>query len=75
VTGHGLIPGRDRDFSPHLVQTGSGAHPVSYPVGTGGSFPGGKAAVTWSLPLPSNAEVKTGGGIPPFPDTSSWCDA
>jgi hypothetical protein len=28
----------------HRVQTGSGAHPVSYPVGTGGSFPGGKAA-------------------------------
>jgi hypothetical protein len=26
------------------VQTGSGAHPVSYPVGTRGSFPGGKAA-------------------------------
>jgi hypothetical protein len=24
-------------------QTGSGAHPASYPMGTGGSFPGGKA--------------------------------
>jgi hypothetical protein len=49
------------DFSSSLcVQTGSGAHPASYPVGTGGSFPGGKA-----LPgrdsdhsLPSSAEVK-----------------
>jgi hypothetical protein len=28
----------------HVVQTGSGAHPVSYPVGTEGSFPGCKAA-------------------------------
>jgi hypothetical protein len=26
------------------IQTGSGAHPASYPVGTRGSFPGGKAA-------------------------------
>jgi hypothetical protein len=24
----------------HRVQTGSGAHPASYPMGTGGSFPG-----------------------------------
>jgi hypothetical protein len=24
--------------------TGSGAHPASYPMGTGGSFPGGEAA-------------------------------
>jgi hypothetical protein len=29
----------------HVVQTGSGAHPVSYPMGTGGSFPRVKAAV------------------------------
>jgi hypothetical protein len=34
----------------HRVQNGSGAHPA-YPMGTGGSFPGGKAAGTWSLPL------------------------
>jgi hypothetical protein len=26
------------------VQAGSGAHPASYPMGTGDSFPGGKAA-------------------------------
>jgi hypothetical protein len=32
------------NFSSSLcVQTGSGAHPVSYPVGTGSPFPGGKA--------------------------------
>jgi hypothetical protein len=28
----------------HRVQNGSGAHPASYPKGTRGSFPGGKAA-------------------------------
>jgi hypothetical protein len=33
------------NFSPrHCVQNGSGAHPASYPVGTRGSFPGGKVA-------------------------------
>jgi hypothetical protein len=30
----------------HVVQTGSGVHSNSYPIGTGGSFPGGKAAGT-----------------------------
>jgi hypothetical protein len=34
----------------HSVQTGSEAHPASYPMGTGGSFPGGKAARAWSWP-------------------------
>jgi hypothetical protein len=28
----------------HRVQNGSGAYPSSYPIDTGGSFPGGKAA-------------------------------
>jgi hypothetical protein len=28
----------------HHVQNGSGAHPTSYPMGTRGSFSGGKAA-------------------------------
>jgi hypothetical protein len=28
----------------HRIQNGSGAHPVSYPMGTRGSFPGCKAA-------------------------------
>jgi hypothetical protein len=38
----------------HVVQTGSGAHPASYPMGIGGSFPGGKAVRAWSWPLNSN---------------------
>jgi hypothetical protein len=28
----------------HRIQNGPGAHPVSYPMGAKGSFPGGKAA-------------------------------
>jgi hypothetical protein len=38
------FPTEAEDFSFNLcVQTGSGAHPVSYTMDTGGSFPGGKA--------------------------------
>jgi hypothetical protein len=34
-----------KDFSSNLcVQTGSGAHPASCTMGTGGPFPGGKSA-------------------------------
>jgi len=40
-------------FSHHGVQNGSGAHPISYPMGTAVSFPRGKAAVAWSWPLTS----------------------
>jgi hypothetical protein len=37
-------PAGAKDFSSSLcVQTGSGAHPASYAVGTGGPFLGGKA--------------------------------
>jgi hypothetical protein len=52
-TGYGLdyrmvgvcFPAGAGNFSlRHRVQTGSGAHPGSYPMGTGGSSPGGKAA-------------------------------
>jgi hypothetical protein len=39
------FPAEDGNFSLHnRVQNGSGAHPASYPVGTRGPFPGGKAA-------------------------------
>jgi hypothetical protein len=52
VSGHWLddwaievrSPAEAKDFSSSLcVQTCSGAHPVSCPVGTGGPFPGAKA--------------------------------
>jgi hypothetical protein len=50
ATGYGLdnegsIPGRVKIFSLlHSVQTSSGAHPASHPMGTEGSFSEGKAA-------------------------------
>jgi hypothetical protein len=34
-------------------QTGSGAHPASYPMNTGISFPGGEAAGSLGWPLTS----------------------
>jgi hypothetical protein len=54
VTGYGLddrgsgirlLAGAGNFSLLHRVQTRSRAHPASYPMGTGGSFPGGKAAV------------------------------
>jgi hypothetical protein len=37
----------------HRVQTVSGAHPASHPMGIKGSFPGVKAGGVWSWPLTS----------------------
>jgi hypothetical protein len=48
-------PAEAKDFSSNLcVQTGSGAHPASCPVGTGGPFLVGKSvAGAWRWPLTS----------------------
>jgi hypothetical protein len=49
------------DFSSSpCVETSSGAHPASYPMGTRGSFPGGKAQPGRDAEHspPSSAEVK-----------------
>jgi len=35
------------------VQTGSGAHPASYPMATRSFFPAGKAAGAWNWPVTS----------------------
>jgi hypothetical protein len=37
----------------YVIQTCSWAHPASYPMGTGGFFPGGKVVDVWSWPLTS----------------------
>jgi hypothetical protein len=50
--------------------------PASYPMGTMGSFPGGKAAGAWSWPLtPSNAEVKNEWSYTSTPQYAfmPWC--
>jgi hypothetical protein len=53
-----------RDFSVfHNVQTGSGAHPASYPVGTIGSF----FRREGDHSPPYSAEVKNSGAITPLP--------
>jgi hypothetical protein len=45
--GRSSSPTRVKDFPfLHVVRTSYEAHPACYPVGTGGSFPGGKAAGT-----------------------------
>jgi hypothetical protein len=54
-------PTEAEDFSSSLcIQTGSGAHPASCTVGTGGLFPGGKAWPGRDVDHspPSSAEVK-----------------
>jgi hypothetical protein len=55
------FPAGAKDFSSSLfVQTSSGAHPASYPMGTGGPFPGVKAwpgRDAYHSP-PSSAEVE-----------------
>jgi hypothetical protein len=38
----------------HVVQIGSGSHLASYPLGTGGFSPWGKAEVVWLGALTSN---------------------
>jgi hypothetical protein len=38
----------------HVVQIDTGAHPASYPLGTGGFFRESKAAGAWSCPFTPN---------------------
>jgi hypothetical protein len=42
----------------HVVQTGSGVHPTSYPMGTGALSPGVKRPGRESDHSPTSAEVK-----------------
>jgi hypothetical protein len=62
-------------FLHHRVPNGSGAHPASYPMGTRGSFPRGKAAGAWSWPLPSSVEVKNAWSYTSTPQYffMAWC--
>jgi hypothetical protein len=56
-----------------IIRTDSGTHPASYRMGTGNSFPGGKAVGRErDHSPPPSAEAKNGGVIPPLPHTSSW---
>jgi hypothetical protein len=69
------VPAGAGNFSlHHRIQTGSGAYPASYPVGTGGSFPEGKTArgveLTTHFHLVPRSRMR--GAIPPHSHTSSW---
>jgi hypothetical protein len=50
LDGWGWYPGRDKIF---LFQTGPGAYPAFYPMGSSGDFPGDKTAGAWSWSLTS----------------------
>jgi hypothetical protein len=82
ATGYGLngqcmILERGKRFALlQSVQTGTGAHTVSYEMGTGTlspviKRPGSEADNS----LPSSAEVKNGAAILPFPHMPSWHSA
>jgi hypothetical protein len=62
----GSYPG---NFSHHRVQTSSGSHPASYPMGTRGSFPRGVKLTTHLHPVPRS---RMHGAIPPLPHMSTW---
>jgi hypothetical protein len=62
-----------RDFSPrHGVQTGTGVHTASYPMGTSGSYSGiRRPERERDHSPPSSTEVKMRGAIYPLPNTPS----
>jgi len=65
----GPVPSKCKDFSlHHHIQTSSGAHSTSYPMGDRGSFPGSKVGVSHETDYspPSSAEVKLCGVVPPL---------
>jgi hypothetical protein len=52
MDGQVRFPARETDFCVlRSVQTGSGTHLTSYPMGTKGFSPGGKVAGVWIWPL------------------------
>jgi len=57
----------------NVVQTGSGAHPASYPTGMG-YFPGGKGGRGVKLATHIHLVLRSRmhGAITPFPNTPSW---
>jgi hypothetical protein len=80
VMGYGLeFESRQRQYFSmlHNVSTGSGAHLVSYPVGTGGDFPRSKAAgvVTLTTHLHPVPRSRKRGSIFPLPYMPSWRSA
>jgi hypothetical protein len=68
-------PAEAKEFSSSLcVQTGSGAHPASCPMGTGFPSPGQSATREWRWPLtPIYCQSQEWlGAIPPLPQVPPW---
>jgi hypothetical protein len=71
ATGYGLddhgvgvrVPMGEEFSLLHGIPTGSGAHPASYPLGTWGSFPGGKVAGAWIWPLTNSCRGQENVGL------------
>jgi hypothetical protein len=76
VTPCSVVVGYQGFRGPCCHFTGSGAQPA-YPIGTRGSFPGGKTAGAWSWPLSSiqSRGQRKRGAIPPLSQYASmaWC--
>jgi hypothetical protein len=73
MVGRGSIPGKGQSFCfLYNVQSGSEAHLASYPMGTGGYFPGGGGGnVAGRVELTIHLYiVKNFGAIIPLPHTS-----
>jgi hypothetical protein len=69
---HLLLAGAGYLSLPWHVETGSGAHPVSYMVGNG-SFPRVKVPKTWSCPLTTLVPIlKMCGSVHPLNHMPSW---
>jgi hypothetical protein len=61
----------------NLPTPNSAQNPASYPIVTGGSFPGRAKRPRYEADQspPYTFEIKNGGAITPLPHTSSWCGA
>jgi hypothetical protein len=69
------FPSRAGNFSLHRVQNGSGAHPVSCPMGSGFSFPGVKRPEREADHSLSSAELKNARSYTSTPKyvLMAWC--
>jgi hypothetical protein len=73
-SGWSSSPGRVNNIL-HVVETGSGAHPASYPMGAGGSFRGVKRQRPDATHLQLAPRSRKRGSIHPLSHTSSWRSA
>jgi hypothetical protein len=69
VAGRSRFDSRQwREISFSAASRPAEVHPTSYPMGTGGSFPGDKAAGGGGVKAhhspPATAEIKNGGALP-----------